>query len=205
MKKTLSYFVYWLIQCTWGCIMTLIGAIAALGLIITGHKPKLLGPTVYFEVGHNWGGLELGGFFLCDKESPMSTKYHEAGHSLQNLVLGPLMPFLVCIPSATRYWLREFKTRIAMLSFSFILFISSLVLFTTFAWLFAVIGGLKFLVILMEVLRMYFVCVCLWLNLIEIPLYYDSKEKYQYIDYDAIWFEGQASRIGTKTYEKKEG
>ena len=108
MKKILSYTVYWILQCTWGIIMTFIGAVAALGLIITGHKPKHMGPTVYFEVGEGWGGMELGGFFLCSKNSSMHTKYHECGHGIQNIIWGPLMPFVVCIPSAARYWLFNF-------------------------------------------------------------------------------------------------
>lgn len=34
---------------------------------------------------------------------------HEAGHGLQNIVWGFLFPFVVCIPSAIRYWYRELK------------------------------------------------------------------------------------------------
>ena len=34
---------------------------------------------------------------------------HECGHGIQNCIWGPLMIFVVCIPSATRYWYREFK------------------------------------------------------------------------------------------------
>ena len=88
MKKFLSYFIYWLIQYTWGLLLTLVGAVTALILLITGHKPKLLGPTVYFEVGENWGGLELGGFFLCCRNASPQTKYHECGHGIQNMIWG---------------------------------------------------------------------------------------------------------------------
>lgn len=108
MKKIL-YVPYWLISLTWGGIMTFIGAVAALGLLVIGHKPKHLGPNVYFVVGKNWGGVELGAFFLTSAAGENTTKYHEAGHGLQNLIWGPLMPFVVCIPSAVRYWYRELK------------------------------------------------------------------------------------------------
>lgn len=202
MKKILSYTLFWLLQCTWGFIMTFIGACAALGLIITGHKPKHLGPMVYFEVGENWGGVELGGFFLCDKSSGLDTKYHECGHGLQNLIWGPLMPFLICIPSATRYWLRECETHTKKLKFSLFIFICSLTIFTSLAIFLVTFCAPKIFVIIAEVLRLYFVLICVWLNAIEIPRYRDPKV---YVDYDAIWFEGQATRWGTKVYEKKEG
>ena len=200
MKKFLSYFVYWLIQCTWGLPMTLIGAIVALGLIITGHKPKHLGPTVYFEVGENWGGLELGGFFLCCRNSGMSTKYHECGHSIQNMIFGPLMPLVVCIPSAARYWLFNFNSPLARAIYTSILLLASIAVTTSGAVVFALIGGFKTIVILFEVFRLYFISLVLWLNTSELPQFYNGKRP----DYDSAWFEGQASSWGEKIYKKKE-
>ena len=47
MKKILFYIIYWLLSLTWGIIMTAIGAMIALIMILTGHKPKRLGPNVY--------------------------------------------------------------------------------------------------------------------------------------------------------------
>lgn len=198
-KKILSYTVYWLIQCTWGFIMTFIGACAALGLILTGHKPKHLGPTIYFEVGEHWGGMELGGFFLCDKTSSIHTKYHECGHSLQNMILGPLMPFVVCLPSAARYWLYEFETKVKKTTYAACLLISSVALFTLLAWLMT-FTGVKALVISCEVLRLYFIGLVLWLSKFQIP-----KFEYEEPDYDSVWFEGCATNWGTKVYGKKEG
>lgn len=106
-NKTLFYILSW----TWGIIMTLIGAVVALALIITGHKPKKWGYCYYFEVGKNWGGLELGMFFLTSKNGGEYTRNHEHGHALQNCVWGPLMPFVICIPSVIRYWYREIRSR----------------------------------------------------------------------------------------------
>ena len=200
MKKFLSYFVYWLIQCTWGLPMTLIGAIAALGLLISGHKPKHLGPTVYFEVGESWGGLELGGFFLCDKHSPLETKYHECGHGLQNMIWGPLMPFIVCLPSAARYWLFNFNSPLTRAIYVSLLLLAGIAVSTGGAVVFALIGGFKAIVILFEVLRMYFISLTIWLNVFQLPQFYNGKTP----NYDAVWFEGQATRWGTKMYEKKE-
>lgn len=95
--------LFYLLSCTWGIIMTTIGGIVALALLITGHKPKMHGHCAYFEVGKGWGGMELGTFFLVSKDASTHTKNHEHGHGFQNAVIGPVFPFLVCIPSATRY------------------------------------------------------------------------------------------------------
>ena len=140
MKKFVSYTIFWLISLTWGCVMTLIGAVVALVLLIAGYKPHRCGPSIYFVVGENWGGVELGAFFLVCKNSGRHTICHECGHGIQNCIWGPLMPFVVCIPSAARYWYREY-------------------------------------------------------------LWHFNKEKYKKLrPYDAIWFEGQATRWGEKVY-----
>ena len=203
MKKILSYTVFWLLQCTWGFIMTFIGAIVSLVLIIAGHKPKHIGPNVYFEIGENWGGFEMGPFFLCDKGSGDYTKFHECGHGIQNIILGPLFPFLVTIPSATRYWLRTMPTHIKKVIFAICYLIATVALTTLLAWIMT-FTGIKALVIIAEVLRLYFLLVVIWMELIEIPRY----ERNEYVPYDSIWFEGQATKWGTNIYkncvEKKE-
>lgn len=105
-------FIFYLLSWTWGLLMNLIGAIAALFLIVTGHKPYKFGYCYCFEVGKGWGGCSLGMFVIYSKASPLSTKCHEHGHSIQNCSFGPLMPFVVCIPSAIRYWYREYLHRV---------------------------------------------------------------------------------------------
>lgn len=102
MKKLLTPIGFWLVSLTWGSIMTLIGAFAALGLLITGHKPKLYKHYVWFEVGENWGGVNLGGFIITSKNSAESTIKHEAGHGIQNIIFGPFQVF-IGIASAIRY------------------------------------------------------------------------------------------------------
>lgn len=150
MKKTLLYLLFWIISLTWGLLITLVGAAAAVVLLLGGHKPHRFGPNIYFRVGSGWGGVNFGPFFITDMDSDESVFLHEAGHGLQNLIWGPLFPFVVSIPSAARYWYREF-------------------------------------------------------------LWETDREKYWTLpDYDAIWFEGQATQWGTKVYshilnEKKEG
>lgn len=107
MKKVL----FWALSLTWGFPLTLFGAISALCLLITGHKPKRFYHYVYFEVGENWGGLEAGPFFFTNKNSSLHLKQHEAGHGIQNIIFGPFMIFVVTIPSGIRYWYREYLIR----------------------------------------------------------------------------------------------
>lgn len=103
----LSKKKFYILSCTWGCILTLAGLIVASVLMCLGFKPKKYGWCYYFEVGKNWGGLNLGIICITDNEPTKHTKNHEHGHAVQNCMFGPLMPFIVCIPSAIRYWYRE--------------------------------------------------------------------------------------------------
>lgn len=88
------------------------------GLLITGFcilflhgKPHRNGFSYIVEIGGNWGGLELGAVALCGRY--YGTSYwteivpHEFGHSIQQLLFGPLQAFIVGIPSAARYWYRR--------------------------------------------------------------------------------------------------
>ena len=110
MKKS-KRILFWALSLTWGLPMTLFGALVALGLLVTGHRPKKFHQNIYFEVGRGWGGFECGAFFVVNKGAPLYLKLHEAGHGIQNIILGPLMPFVVSIPSAIRYWYREYLVR----------------------------------------------------------------------------------------------
>ena len=109
--KTVKAILFWLISWTWGLPVTLVGAIIALALLITGHKPHVFHCLVYFNVGKNWGGFNCGCFFFVDDNPSLHTKQHESGHGIQNLILGVFMPFLVSLPSAIRYWYREYLYR----------------------------------------------------------------------------------------------
>lgn len=107
----LPAWAFYLLSWTWGLPMTLIGGLVALALVLTGHRCHKWGCCRYFEIGENWGGMELGMFFLVNRGGSDSLKCHEHGHGLQNCLLGPLMPFLVSIPSAARYQYRELLER----------------------------------------------------------------------------------------------
>lgn len=191
-------FIFYLLSWTWGIIMTAIGGIIAAGLLIAGYKPKKHGHCIYFEVGKGWGGVELGMFFLTSKDAGKSTRNHEHGHGFQNTVLGPAFPFLVAIPSATRYWLRECSDRKSKTIFSVILYlalitIAAILLVTalyTQPWVF----------IFPIFIALYATILFGWLIIIEIPKYDKG-----YVDYDAIWFEGSATKLGDEfmsTFDK---
>lgn len=137
MKRTIYYFLSF----TWGSIMTFIGLCAALSLYIAGYKPTKYGPCLCYVVGTGWGGVSLGPIMIMSEGNAKGdhTKNHEFGHSLQNCIWGPLFPFVIAIPSATRYWAREFRR---------------------------------------------------------------NKGTPPTTDYDAIWFEGQATEWGNKYFDK---
>lgn len=107
MNAKIDIVSFYALSFTWGLPLTLIGCVVALVLMALGYKPKKWDYCWYFEVGEGWGGLELGVFFLKDKSVSDRIPRHETGHAIQNCYFGPLMIFLVCIPSAIRYWWRE--------------------------------------------------------------------------------------------------
>ena len=102
-------WLYYILNFTWGIIANIMGAFVALGLLITGHKPKKYFGTVQFLVGENWGGFSLGLFQVVCKDYTEDLAYHELGHSYQNIWMGPFWFFVVAIPSMIRYWYRELK------------------------------------------------------------------------------------------------
>lgn len=103
MRKILFY----VLSCTWGIIMTVIGAVAAIILKARGYVPKKHGWCYHFEYGYGWGGVNLGIVMITSIAPSDHTKNHEHGHALQNCIWGPLMPFVIALPSAIRYHRRN--------------------------------------------------------------------------------------------------
>lgn len=137
----LNKTLYYLLSLTWGLPLTVVGGIVSAILLILGFKPKRFGWCWCFEIGENWGGIELGLAFITNKNAPHRLKAHEFGHGIQNCYFGPLMIPVICIPSVIRYWFRELQYK---------------------------------------------------LGKTNLP------------DYDAIWFEGQATKLGLKYIDKIE-
>ena len=138
MRPIKSKFLYYLLTFTWGIIMSLVGGIAALGLIILGYSPVKNHYGLVFIIGKNWGGVNLGPVSIVNANPNQHILDHEFGHSVQNCYLGPFFIFLVALPSMARYWYREYLVRVKHKKYS------------------------------------------------ELP------------EYDAIWFEGGATRLGEK-------
>ena len=108
MKKSTFY----ILSFTWGLPMTLAGIITASFLLILGYKPQRWGACWHFDIGGNWGGLNLGPVFLTSSNPSEYIKNHEHGHAIQNCYFGIFTPFIILIPSAVRYWYREYREHI---------------------------------------------------------------------------------------------
>lgn len=126
MKKGIKIILgvlYWIVSLTWGGLMTIVGLLIALWclLFVKGATLHKNGFSFIIEFGGDWGGLSLGPVSFCGGYSG-NAKYdsphispnffkhirrHEFGHSIQNLIFGPFMLFVVGIPSLIRSWLYE--------------------------------------------------------------------------------------------------
>lgn len=120
---------YWLLNLTWGSIMTAIGLVGFIGCMIVNiftrnKKVRFYKGAIVTYTGHYWGGVSLGPFLFIYTEAEKSWHEHrrmcehEWGHTIQNIVLGPLNLFLVCIPSFTRYWYREVVVKLGRKHYS---------------------------------------------------------------------------------------
>lgn len=202
MKNNLKFtcFIFWFLSCTWGIIMTLIGGISVLmTMLICKIRPKKFGFGIQIAIPGNFGGLDLGPFAIINERPSYSLRCHELGHSFQNIILGPLFPFVVAIPSATRYWLREFASQRGKYIYSFILvgafvLLGILITFlsflsTGFSIIFAIIG---------TIIVAYGIGLGIWIIFFEIPKYKNGK----YVNYDDMYWEGLASSQGTNFMRK---
>ena len=103
-------WLYYLLACTWGLLMTIIG------LVVSGILgiAKLFTKKIRFKkfcwlyginVGPDfWGGLEFGLCFLRDHKSSDHVSKHEFRLPFQICLCGALTPFIITIPSAIRWW-----------------------------------------------------------------------------------------------------
>lgn len=96
--------------------MTLPGLVGLIILKMAGCPVEKNGWGYVVRVGKNWGGINFGPISFIQNTIFTGwyeqTRRHEFGHSLQNLLFGPLQLFVVGIPSATRYWyqtIRDYK------------------------------------------------------------------------------------------------
>lgn len=85
MKLFLKRFVFYLISFTWGALMSAIGLVTLIVTLPFGKFGVYHG-RIYKTIGEDWGGLNLGFFFLCDEVATDRIKMHECGHSIQNCI-----------------------------------------------------------------------------------------------------------------------
>lgn len=88
--------------------LSFIGDIIYLILTLLGCQQKMFYDICpYFEIGKGWGGLSLGWFFICCKDSSESLKCHEVGHLIQTAANNGFIMFILCVCSSIRYWYRK--------------------------------------------------------------------------------------------------
>lgn len=184
--------LFYLLSFTWGIVMTLIGSIVMLALLVSGHEIKKFNDRYYAEIGQDWGGVSLGCFFLVNKFSSLYLKQHESGHGVQNIIFGPLMPFVVCIPSVIRYWIMEIDGyRTKWFFVSVVAAVGSAVSAALLSV--GIIYSMLACTIVGALLGGYMITLLVWLLLFELPKYKNGNP-----DYYSIWFEKGASDLGKK-------
>ena len=94
MQRFYSFF-FILIQITWGFPQTLLGLFLFLRHRTEKHDCFHAGIRTFWKRND---GVSLGLFFFVPVSEP-SLSAHEYGHCLQSLLLGPLYPFLIGLPS----------------------------------------------------------------------------------------------------------
>ena len=93
--------VFTLLQCTWSILQTLAGAFMFLVLIRREH---FIYRGCVVTVWKRRDSASVGIFiFISDTLEGRQRKeviVHEYGHAVQSVILGPLYPFIISIPSA---------------------------------------------------------------------------------------------------------
>ena len=107
--------LYYILNYTWGLLMTIIGWIVYLVIVIT--KKDSIFKTDHklskgIVLGKNWGGISLGTNVFVQNIYSKDVIYninktkellnHEFGHTCQNALWGVLFLFVIAIPSLIR-------------------------------------------------------------------------------------------------------
>lgn len=105
-KTSLTDFLFYLVQWTWGLPVNLVGGIVFLICTkIKGRRWQRFGYARIVYLPWKSGGLSLGLFIFMRDQHPnkkwtYNTRIHEYGHTWQCLLLGPLYYIVVALPSA---------------------------------------------------------------------------------------------------------
>ncbi|MDR1939387.1 MAG: hypothetical protein LBQ40_01145 [Clostridiales bacterium] len=101
--KKLRIALFWILSLTWGLPGTLAGALGAAVELIKGSELRLYHGNVCIETSRAKGSLSLGPFIFLSKAYTPYTRFHEAGHGIQNIIYGPLYLIIVGLTSITWY------------------------------------------------------------------------------------------------------
>jgi len=71
-----------------------------------GLEPQYFHGNIYFENVREQGSNNLGPFFFLGENAEYYTAYHEAGHGLQNILMGPL--YVVVVGISSEIWYQNF-------------------------------------------------------------------------------------------------
>ena len=113
-KKIAFQIGFYVWSFTWGAIQSILGAAVALIAFQFAPGARMKRDGLFFCVeipGITWG-LECGIFYICSVDALQFIRLHEKGHQIQNLIFGPLQPFIITIPSILRFWYRRFRAAI---------------------------------------------------------------------------------------------
>jgi len=105
--------LFYILSFTWGALASVVGLIVMLPFLVTGQVQadhgRIYGifPKAF---GSSWG-FAVGCFFFTSYDCAFDENivHHEEGHGIQNIIWGPLMLFVITIPSVIRFWYRELK------------------------------------------------------------------------------------------------
>jgi len=111
-NRIIKPWIFYILSFTWGLPVTLSGFLIAFLFLITGHLPKRCGYSFRFESSRLKGGFSAGIFIFTKRGATIHLLCHEHGHGVQNCFYGLLMPFVVSIPSSSRYHFRNFKKHV---------------------------------------------------------------------------------------------
>ena len=106
---------FWALSCTWGAVATAAGGVQALICLKDGLEPKVFHGNIYFENVREKGSNNLGPFFFLGEDAEYYTPYHEAGHGLQNILMGPFYVVVVGVSSGIwyQYFTKEYAEEMA--------------------------------------------------------------------------------------------
>lgn len=103
--RTLKNILFTLVTLTWGSPLAVAGVFYFLFTLLTKQIVKIRyikGRIAITLKSTTIGGVSLGLFYFVGKHDSFETHYHEAGHTVQNLIWGPLFLPVIGLPSIIR-------------------------------------------------------------------------------------------------------